>query len=336
MPYAAADDRESNVPPTLLPTCKDSPPVVNPSGVTICSTTSTITASSIASQCDASTICTIPAGVTLEMDDNLHVAGLVVRGAVLWTDATQMSNGDLGIYLCAGYIAVEAPGSWYMNLQENDGWIYLMNKGMTHATLRSHSFGGIGAGSRLEVIGRNMERTWSLLSDALKVGSSSMKLLHDPRLMGWMVGDRIAIAPTEKNSAGWGQDFRIESIGEDGIVKLDRAANYEFKANFKVTSSDEKVVATMSAEVVNMKRIIVITGDDFSHVDAVDGMVSATIAQMEGDLMKYQGLIATLVRKSKVCRKAYLMQASCTTFLCFTSNHSFLMIHRKSRATTMS
>lgn len=253
-------------------------------------TPTTIKSSEVALQCDASTVCTIPEGITLEMDANLHVAALIVRGSVLWTDKTQSlqselieeyvdntntnTNANSGIFLCAGYVAVESPGSWLMNLQNMNAWIYLTNNGMAHSILRSRAFGGIGDGSRVEVIGRDMARTWSLLSEPLSVGSTEMKLLHDPRLMNWSVGDRIAVAPTEKASAGWGQDFRISSIAADGTITLDEVVDHDFKAIFKVSESAKRNVATMSAEVVNLQRNIVITGDDFSHVDGVDGLVS--------------------------------------------------------------
>jgi len=303
--YAAVDDIDANanVPPTLLSTCKDTPLVTNPLLVEVTlqeavtpdeivnNSANTIKSSSVALQCDASTVCTIPEGITLVMDVNLHVAALIVKGSVLWTDETQLSrvelteedientdtntNSNSGSFLCAGYVAVESPGSWLMNLQNKNAWIYLTNNGMAHPFLRSRAFGGIGDGSRVEVIGRDMARAWSLLSEPMLVGSSEMKLLHDPRLMNWAVGDRIAVAPTEKASAGWGQEFRISSIAVDGTVTLDAAVEHDFKAIFKVSESGNGNVATMSAEVVNLQRNIVITGDDFSHVDAVDGLDEA-------------------------------------------------------------
>ena len=206
------------------------------------------------------------------MDASLHVAALRILGSVKWTDATQI---DPNIFLCAGYIAIEGSNAhWNMNLHNKLGWIYIMDNSMVHPSLRTRAFGAIGG--FIDIQGRNMERTWSLLSSPMMPGKNTMELLHDPRLMGWKIGDRIAVAPTEKSSQGWAQDFVIAGIDDDGIVTVDRAASYTFKAEFtSYGNGDGKNVATKSAEVVNLSRNIVITGDDFVNVDAVDGLTEA-------------------------------------------------------------
>jgi hypothetical protein len=124
-------------------------------------------------------------------------------GKVSWTDTTQGSSSNL--WLCAGYIAAETGGSFHMNLQSSDkkGWIYIADNGALHPQLRSRVFGAVGNNSTgtsnqpsVLIRGRDMTRTWSLLSTPLTVGATTMRLQDNPINMGWKVGDRIAVAPT--------------------------------------------------------------------------------------------------------------------------------------------
>mmetsp|Transcript_10408 Transcript_10408/g.20528 ORF Transcript_10408/g.20528 Transcript_10408/m.20528 type:complete len:162 (+) Transcript_10408:586-1071(+) len=92
-----------------------------------------------------------------------------------------------------------------------------------------------------------------------------MKLLHDPREMGWKVGDRLAIAPTEELARGWGQVVRISGIQGNGVITLDGTIEHAYRADFEV-GENAAYAALLSAEVVNLSRNIIITGDDFEHV----------------------------------------------------------------------
>jgi hypothetical protein len=81
--------------------CKSQGQVVNPS---ILSIKSSMTSDALQTFCGKTSICTIPAGLTVTMTSNLNVAALVVQGTLEWNDTTQITND---LYLCAGYIAVK-------------------------------------------------------------------------------------------------------------------------------------------------------------------------------------------------------------------------------------
>lgn len=77
------------------------------------------------------------------------------------------------------------------------------------------------------------------------------------------IGDRIAISPTEVRSTGHGESFTITGINDSGILQLDKSAEYEHRATFIRGANSP---ALLSAEVINLSRNIVITGDDFNHI----------------------------------------------------------------------
>jgi hypothetical protein len=79
------------------------------------------------------------------------------------------------------------------------------------------------------------------------------------------VGDRIAVAPTAKLATGQGEEFTITSIEENGTMLLNKVAQYYHQSKF-VNAPSGGHPALMSAEVVNLSRNIVVTGDDFKHV----------------------------------------------------------------------
>jgi hypothetical protein len=218
------------------------------------------------------------------MDDNLNVGALIVRGAVEWNDDLSLANS----FLCAGYIAIEEQGSWNMKLESNSAWIYLKDNGTSHVMLRSRSFGGAamndGDNPLVSIEGRQLERTWSLLSKSLVTGDDKMVLLHNPTLMGWRVGDRIGIAPTERLSTGTGEEFRIQSIdSSDGTITLDRAVQGNFDAEFAPPAGNGQPMLK-SAEVINLDRNIVITGDDFTQV-ACDPILPEAVAGEETSVL---------------------------------------------------
>ena len=63
--------------------------------------------------------------------------------------------------------------------------------------LRTRAFGGVDLGKKgttIDVAGRALKRTWSVLATPLRVGDTSLDVVHDPVAMGWRVGDRIVVA----------------------------------------------------------------------------------------------------------------------------------------------
>lgn len=293
--YAAVDDA-TLVPNGLTSQCKDTglldfsvspseiilqPDGNDPSDPSI----STVSAASAQSQCTASpeatstAICVIPVGVRLVMSSSLVVPALVVRGELYWRDADQVAADQ---FICAGFVAVEDHGKFIMNVQDSSkrSWIYIKDNGAVHPVGRERYFGGVaphhneaGASPTVEITGRKMTRTWSLLSNPFLAGQSTMKLLHSPIRMGWRVGDRIGIASTVPSSGGTGQSFAITAMDDDGTVTLDGASDQDHRADFyppvkagQVNTLDPLAAALLSAEVTNLSRNVIITGDDYRHV----------------------------------------------------------------------
>mmetsp|Transcript_32276 Transcript_32276/g.67849 ORF Transcript_32276/g.67849 Transcript_32276/m.67849 type:complete len:1275 (+) Transcript_32276:77-3901(+) len=231
------------------------------------STNGVIDSSSITNQCGNDSICIIPIGTTLQVDTSLNLGALIVRGTVEWNDITQVHPSA---FLCAGYVAVEGQGKWDMDLQVSDAFIYIKDNGAVHHHLRSRAFGSFASTASdcptIDIMGREMLRTWSLLSTPIQSGDDKITLMHNGHLMGWRVGDRIGISPTEGRATGHGEEFTIIEIDEKGSLLLDKAAQYDHAATFVPRPPHGNVPALMSAEVVNLSRNIVITGDDFKHV----------------------------------------------------------------------
>ena len=175
-------------------------------------------------------------------------------------------------------------GTFDMNLQEDKGWIYLRDNGAKHQTLYARVFGGINH-STITMKGRELARTWSLLAKPMAQGDSTIELFHDTSSMGWRVGDRVALAPTDNRSKGHGEAFRITKINTHTITATslvnpedDGGATYSFAATFDPPTPDMiySPPALQSAEVVNLERNIVITGDKFRHVACTERPLSVT------------------------------------------------------------
>ena len=107
----------------------------------------------------------------------------------------------------------------------------------------------------IDIKGRELKRTWSVLANPIKIGDDSIKLMHNPNLMGWRVGDRIGISPTEVRATGIGEEFHILAIDiVKGVISLDGTAQYQHDASFVAPQEANQSPALMSAEVVNLSR----------------------------------------------------------------------------------
>ena len=85
-----------------------------------------------------------------------------------------------------------------ITVHEHRAWVYVKDNSAYHANLTVRAFGGVQ--STIELSGRPLRRTWSLLAEPVSAGAQSISLLHDPLAMGWAVGDRIMIASTAGRS----------------------------------------------------------------------------------------------------------------------------------------
>jgi hypothetical protein len=218
-----------------------------------------IGAAEAAATCGSASRCVVPAGSTLLMDSSLNLAALLVHGAVVWTDATQASDE---MWLCAGLIMVESGGSFNMSIAAKRAYVYVKANGQTHPVIGRRAFGGYL--SAISVAGKPLARTWSLLAEAAPVGATTLALLHDPRAMGWAVGDRIALAPMATGSSGNAEARSIAGFADGNVVLLDAATQAAYPVEL---SSD----ALRAPEVVHLSRSVVITGDQFSHAPNCHG-----------------------------------------------------------------
>ena len=97
-----------------------------------------VNSTEVFNQCGDDSVCVIPLNTTFQVDGNINLGALIVRGTVEWNDLTQSSNS---MFLCARYVAVEGQGKWWMDLQERDAFIYVKDNGYEHHHLRSRAFG---------------------------------------------------------------------------------------------------------------------------------------------------------------------------------------------------
>ena len=179
--YAVADGDL----PLELNVCKNnqSPPTRE---VTIQASSGVVDSSTVSGQCGDDSICIIPIGTTLQVDTSLNLGALIVMGAVEWNDDTQVHPSA---FVCAGYVAVEGHGKWDMDLQAKDAYIYIKDNGAVHHHLRSRAFGSYAATDSdypmIDINGRELVRTWSLLSNPIQSGDDKITLMHNAHLMGW-------------------------------------------------------------------------------------------------------------------------------------------------------
>lgn len=130
-----------------------------------------------------------------------------------------------------------------------------------------------GNNSVIKVTGRTMSRTWSLLTESVSTGSSSIRLMHSPLDMGWRVGDRIVLSPSGGYSSGTAEGFMIAGFRGYNEILLSKSNSYSASAVTKYAytvkrrpTNQNEGVALLAAEVINLSRNVLITGDDFKHV----------------------------------------------------------------------
>eukprot|EP00928_Gymnodinium_smaydae_P064950 TRINITY_DN4816_c0_g1_i1.p1 TRINITY_DN4816_c0_g1~~TRINITY_DN4816_c0_g1_i1.p1 ORF type:complete len:1034 (-),score=94.12 TRINITY_DN4816_c0_g1_i1:368-3340(-) len=99
---------------------------------------------------------------------------------------------------------------------EKRATIYIEKSSFDHPGCGKRFLCGLGS-ARVEIHGRALQRTWTLLSRDVYPGAKDLPLKHDPRSIGWRAGDRIGIATT---SRGRSTVHTIESIGPAKEWKL--------------------------------------------------------------------------------------------------------------------
>lgn len=130
--------------------------------------------------------CVVGAGTTLVMDGSLVVPAMVVEGALHWSASDESPGVDSAAHgyrwLCAGYVIATDNGA--IRIRAGDGQragagaaiVYIMDNGAQHAVAGKRVIGAVyTTRSRpgmpaLEVVGRALARTWSLLAQPLSAG----------------------------------------------------------------------------------------------------------------------------------------------------------------------
>ena len=260
LPTLEAAAHDAPRPPGLEAACAGQPSAAVTSA-TVTLPGGSISASTAQQQCDAAAVCVVPEGTTLVMDGSLDVGALVVRGQLVWDDSTQAADAQ---WLCAGYIAAERSGSLHVDVVNRRAFIYLKANELTHASLGVRALGGIGQASSVRIRGRPLRRTWSLLAEPAHAGDTSVALLHDASAMGWRAGDRLVVAPTQRASSGLADAANIASLGSYNTIRLDAPLASGYAAEY-VGLGEGRGGVPMAAEVLNLDRSIVITGDALSH-----------------------------------------------------------------------
>lgn len=133
----------------------------------------------------------------------LQVRTLTIEGSLHWDTAAA------GRTLAAGYVLVQGSGHLSVGTaaepMEERATIYLKHNGASHPALGERFLGGNGGGDSsptIEIHGRPLARTWSLLASDAPAGATSLHLKHGAAASGWRVGESIAIAATVMHQAG--------------------------------------------------------------------------------------------------------------------------------------
>jgi len=252
-----------------------------------------IYSSSVQTLCNYNSLCIIPKGITMLMNSNLSVGALLIQGGggVLWNDIIQTKNKQ---WLCAGYIVVENDGFFNvsLNTRSKEAYIYLKDNGAKHnSILQTRVLGGIGGGGGgiggggiggdgvggaggygkpiISINGYKMQRTWSLLSETANLSFGYLKLVHNPIDMGWKIGDRIVVSSMRPLSTGMAMQFFISDIYNNKIyiAKTQHTIIQDtiLPVDFKFSKSG--AIGLLSPEVINLSRNVIITGDDFRHIN---------------------------------------------------------------------
>ncbi|KAJ1626510.1 hypothetical protein T492DRAFT_910036 [Pavlovales sp. CCMP2436] len=202
--------------------------------------------------------CVIPAGERWLLDADMSVRTLTILGELLWDTSAD------GLTLFAGYVLVSGGGLLQIGTSASPmllrATVHIRANGATHETLGERFLGSHPSSGdltpRLEIYGRPLTRTWSLLARDAQAGATSVELQHEPAAMGWRVGDRIGMASTL---------FRSGQRSTTHELELDPPLSFVTAGGPRQVAG--QLVVGISAEVVNLERSVLVTGDD-SDFDA--------------------------------------------------------------------
>jgi hypothetical protein len=188
------------------------------------------------------------------LDGPLNVVALVVRGRLM----TPTGGAAADTYLCAGYVVAEGRGEILLEAPGSQLVVYIKNNNISHPSAGFRVFGGVHGGvpgyPLVHLAGRALRRTWTLLAETAASNSTVLLTMHNPLHMGWRVGDRVALAPTAYQSRGLAHATVITALTNRSITLRNATVSAHMGSD------------VMRAELINLERTLLITGDNFEHV----------------------------------------------------------------------
>eukprot|EP00437_Effrenium_voratum_P009909 CAMPEP_0181428788 /NCGR_PEP_ID=MMETSP1110-20121109/16861_1 /TAXON_ID=174948 /ORGANISM="Symbiodinium sp., Strain CCMP421" /LENGTH=1773 /DNA_ID=CAMNT_0023552029 /DNA_START=37 /DNA_END=5358 /DNA_ORIENTATION=- len=155
--------------------------------------------------------CTVPAGSTWIFDQSIDVKTLTIYGTVKWDTEKD------GLELRTGHILVGAGGYFQIGSRsmpmEQRATIYI-KKGLEQHMWFGDRFLASEGEAHVEIHGRRLARTWTLLSRTAESGTRELFLKHDLVQMGWRIGDHIGVATTSRGVSPEHQILDIRPASE--------------------------------------------------------------------------------------------------------------------------
>eukprot|EP00927_Polykrikos_kofoidii_P025548 TRINITY_DN2292_c0_g1_i5.p1 TRINITY_DN2292_c0_g1~~TRINITY_DN2292_c0_g1_i5.p1 ORF type:complete len:1175 (-),score=137.28 TRINITY_DN2292_c0_g1_i5:107-3631(-) len=151
--------------------------------------------------------CVVPEGATWILSHDLTVSTLTVHGTLKWD--TSKDN----LVLRTGYLLVKPTGHLQVGTvaspMERRATIYITKNSFRDENCGRRFICSWGGG-RIEIHGRELLRTWTLLSRTATAGSTVIFPKESPEFMRWRPGDRIGLATTTR---GRSTVHTIDAIG---------------------------------------------------------------------------------------------------------------------------
>eukprot|EP00756_Hemistasia_phaeocysticola_P000546 Hpha_TRINITY_DN10391_c0_g1::TRINITY_DN10391_c0_g1_i1::g.115990::m.115990 len=176
-------------------------------------------------KCKGGGDCVIEAGESFLLCESINVRTLTIRGELKWDTC------ESDLELRTGWAILEGDGYFQLGLPEAPmllpATIYITNNGATHPMdeLEKRFFAGVGSGTKIDVHGRPMARTWSLLAETAFAGDKILFLKDNPLDMGWKVGDRVGIAATSHSNDHNGTGINSQS-SHRRIARIEEAEQW--------------------------------------------------------------------------------------------------------------
>ena len=268
-------------------------------------------------------------GETLIIDADVDCQYLNVEGAVVWDTTVD------GITLRAAGIIIVANGSFTLGTQESpmlleatvvikslnetvsvaaatddDNVVYATDFDSVKVTAGSrpfvaYSLDGVSRPS-IEIAGRPVVRTWTMLAKSVSAGESTLWLEHNPEALGWRVGDRVSIATSGSDSTVRVIQCLLNSTfaGAGGGLNLTEPVEYDYLGNLNAYYANRTI--RMAVEVSLMSRSITITGTEFDFDKSI-----ATGAIGMHMMVAFQGLLKISYARVDTCGQSEVTGRYC-------------------------